>query len=425
MTKHIREELRSHLDALRAAGVLFTMDASMPALTETEGKITAKRAELKAILDEAGPTLDFALVKSLGSLDTVQKVEAVRLINNELDSLAVKRSGLLHLKAQAEDAADDDGSGRAEKGAQRAAKKSVGELFAASSARTQMGMKANIDVDLKTLMSRSAGWDPESFREPGYVPKVSAPLMVTDIFPTIPTGRDTVKYMEQTTRTSNAAERAEGGTYGEAAFELTERSVVIETIGVWIPVTDEQLEDEAEAAAMIDDELPMMLRQRLDLQLLVGDGNTPNILGVNNKVGIQTQAKGADPVFDAFHKAITKVQVTGRSMPTHIITHPNDWQDVRLTRTADGIYILGSPTDPGPRQMWGLPVAVSDNQTENTGLVGDYANWARLYIRRGIVVERTNAHDTHFINGKQAIRAGFRCATVFKRAAAHATVTGI
>lgn len=418
---NIREELRSHLDAMRTAGVTLTMDVSMPALDAVEGRIKALNAEQKVIFDEAGPSVDFKAVKSLGDVDTVQVVEHVQRLNAELNELAVKRAGLLNLKARAADAADEN----VEHGAERRDVKSVGDLFAKSAVRTQFGAKATLDVSVKTLMTRASGWDPESFREPGYVAKASAPIMVTDVFPSLPTGRDTIKYMEQITRTSNAAERAEGGTYGEAAFVLTEQNVVIETLGVWIPVTDEQLEDEAEAATMINDELPFMLRQRLDLQLLVGDGNTPNILGINNKASISTQAKGSDPVFDAVHKAMTKVQVTGRAMPSHVIMHPNDWEGVRLTRTADGLYVLGSPTDVGPRQVWGVPVVVSDNQTENTAVVADLTNWARLYIRRGIVVERTNAHDTFFINGKQAIRASFRCATVFKRAAAICTVTGI
>ena len=201
--------------------------------------------------------------------------------------------------------------------------------------------------------------------------------------------------------------------------------MTVETIGVWLPVTDEQLEDEEEAQAMIDLELPLMLRQRADLQVLVGDGNTPNILGVNNKGSIQTQAKGADPVFDAIHKGITKVRVTGRATPDVVVMHPNDWEGLVLTRTADGIYILGNPASEAPKSIWGLTPAISDNQTENTAVVGDFLNYARFYLRRGIEMKITDSHDTNFINGKQAIRAGFRGCTVWKRAAAFCTVTGI
>jgi len=398
-----------------------------PELKETEGKIADRQAKLKTIFAEAGDTLDMSKVKCIDG-DSAAKVAAIRELNDELADLSTKRDEQLVLLKGARNAASDEWAPTVERGdgSRGPSRKSFGQLFAESPVRTGgMGTKAEIPGELKTLFQRSAGWNPESMRDPGYLPAASAPLMVIDLIPQIPTKQAAVKYMEQTTRTNNAAERAEGGAYGEAAFALTERSVTVETVGVWLPYTDEQIEDEEEAAAMIDAELPIMLWQRLDLQLLVGDGSTPNILGVNNKPSIQTQAKGADPVFDAVHKGITKVRVTGRAYPNAVVFHPNDWQDIRLTRTADGIYILGNPADAAPERLFGLRAVQSDNQTENTAVVGDFANYSQLRVRRGVEVEKTNAHDTFFINGKQAIRAGVRVAAVWRRAASFCTVTGI
>jgi HK97 family phage major capsid protein len=396
-----------------------------PELRETEGRIDALQAKLKTVLEEAGPEKDFSKVKALGDGDTATKIAELAKINDELGDLGKKhREQTIVLKA-AEFADDYHGFEHGDRLPGKGRRETLGEQFVKSAARTQKETAQTFDVDVKALMSRTAGWAPESLREPGYVPFASAPIMVADIIPTLTTGQAAVRYMEQTVRTNAAAERAENAAYGEATIELAERSVTVESIGVWIPVTDEQLEDVDEAQSLIDFDLPLMLRQRLDLQQLVGNGTTPNIRGVNNVVGIQTQALGADPVMDAIFKARTRVRVTGRAMPNAVVLHPNDWQDIRLTRTADGIYILGNPDAAGPTQLWGMTVVESDNQTQNTGIVGDFLNWSRFYVRRGIEIERTNSHASDFINGRQAVRASMRGAMVWKRPAAFCTVTGI
>jgi HK97 family phage major capsid protein len=122
---------------------------------------------------------------------------------------------------------------------------------------------------------------------------------------------------------------------------------------------------------------------------------------------------------------MTKVRVTGRALPNAYVTHPNDWTDIRLLRTADGIYIWGNPSEAGPERIWGLSVVQNESLTENTGLVGDFANFTELAIRRGIEMKVTDAHADFFINGKQAVRADMRAAFLVYRATAFCTVTGI
>ena len=399
---------------------------TFPALKDAEGKLTAKRAELKSIFDEAGPDRDMGKIKSISG-DNAAKVEAIRAINTEIDALAKSFDDLVMIEKaaenserQAEGVESGAGATRHEKG-----RKSIGEQFTESDAFKFKGQTSALDVDLKTLMTTSAGWAPETTRSGLVVESAQRPVQVTDLVPTVPTSQAAYVYMEETTFTNNAAEAAEGGTYGEAALALTERTSTVRKVAVWLPVTDEQLEDEAGASAYLNARLPFMLRQRLDGQILTGDGSAPNLRGVNNVVGIQTQAKGADPVPDAVYKAMTKVRVTGRAMPNAVVFHPNDWQDVRLLRTADGIYIWGNPSEVGPERIWGLQVAQSDAQTENTAVVGDWANYSLLAVKRGIEVQTTNSHGTFFIEGKQAVRADFRAALVFTRPAAFATVTGI
>jgi len=415
---------------------------TFPALKDAEGKLKAKQDELASIFAEAqsGPdgTIDLAKVERFAG-DTSAAAETIRHLNDELTDLGVKAEQLRAVKASA-DLVSVDPTGRggepgAASGSARA--KSLGEAFISSSAYTDRagsnGPEAHLDIDLRdalrgprnTLMETSAGWAPETTRSGLVVPDAQRPVQVTDLIPMIPWGQNAYVYMEETTFTNNAAEAAEGTAYGEAALVLTERNSPVRKPSVWLPVTDEQLEDVPGAREYVEMRLSFMLRQRLDAQILVGSGTAPNLEGVNNVTGIQTQAKGTDPTPDAVYKAMTKVKVTGRAMPSAVVFHPNDWQDVRLLRTADGIYIWGSPSEAGPARIWGLQVVESDAQTENTAVVGDWTNYALLAVRRGIDVQVTNSHASDFINGKQAIRADMRAALVFTRPSAFATVTGV
>ena len=71
-----------------------------------------------------------------------------------------------------------------------------------------------------------------------------------------------------------------------------------------------------------------------------------------------------------------------------------------------------------------FPVVQSDVLTENTGIVGGFADWCQLLERRGILVE-VGFTDTQFVEGKQTIRASLRTVFAIYRAAAFCTVTGI
>jgi HK97 family phage major capsid protein len=410
------------------------VDIKFPALEELDGKIELKSKHLADIFAEAGPEIDLSKVKSISG-DTTAKVEEIRKLNDELTDLGTQRDEMVHVQKAAQrvrtagQTGDRTDAGQAgaeagNKGGQRATK-TFGELFTESKAYKTKGEVGHIDAELKTLFQTTAGWAPETTRTGRVVDFATRPIQVTDLVPQTTTSQAAVVYMEETTFTNAAAEAAEGGTYAEAVLALTEQSSTVRKIAVFLPVTDEQLEDEPQVRGYMNNRLPFMVQQRLDGQILNGNGTAPNLRGILQVAGIQTQAKGTDPNPDAVYKAMVKVRVTGRAMPNGVVFNPFDWQLIRLLRTADGLYIWGNPSDAGPDRIWGLAVAQGDVITAGTALVGDFANFSELAVRRGIDVQVSNSHSTFFVEGKQAMRADIRCALVVYRPAAFCTVTGI
>lgn len=419
-------------------------------LEELEGKLQATRERVDTVWKEAGEDLDFNKVKVYGeNMTTVAIAEKVRDENAGMADLQNQVMTMKSIQADREaknaptkSMVHPPGEGLPPFGNGQEGQrdlKSIGEIITEhkdyqSMLGLQKGQKHAVinvdgvkieDLESKTLFQTTAGWAPESIRSGRVVPIATRPIQVIDLIPSGNIGQAAAVYMEETTFTNSAAETAEGAAYAESTFVLTERSQTVRKITNSVPVTDEQLEDVAFAQSYLDGRIRFGIEQRLDNQILNGSGVAPNLEGILNKSGIQTQAKGADPVPDAVYKAMTLIRITGRSTPTGIIMHPNDWQQIRLLRTADGIYIWGNPSEAGPERMWGLPVAQADSIAEGTGLVGSFEpSWIQLLERRGLVVE-IGFVGTQFTEGEQTIRASVRTVLVIYRAAAFCTVTGI
>jgi len=434
----------------------------MSTLKELREKLAAKQDAMAKVIEEAkreDGELDFSQVKCLGDdlKTTMDRVQRFREMDAELNDIGEQVEALIaaqtaaHNHAEREKAVNRPPHPQAGKGDDRQAaqsQKSLGEMVCGHKGFQSWqakGANGGITIQLddvlpsdilakgvvpetigqKALFQTTAGWAPESIRIPQITEAPTRPIQLLDIVPLGRTGMEQVVYMEETTRTHGAAEAAEGATFAESAFELTEQSSPVRKITDSVPVTDEQLEDVAQAESYLNGRLVFGLRQRMDSQILIGDGAAPNLRGLKNTVGIQTQAKGADPVPDAFFKAMTKIRLNGRAIPTHHVIHPTDWEGVRLLRTADGIYIWGNPSEAGPERMWGLPVVQSDADSAGTGYVGSFEPaWVQQVERRGVDIQ-VGFVGTQFLQGRRTIRGDMRMALVFYRPAAFSTVTGL
>ena len=411
----------------------------MKSVKELQGQLNAKRDELAGMFEKAKVKVDGEDRYDF----TTAQLEDVKSRNAEIDGIAMELENAKALDDvyQRNAAAIREGqrpasqlpmntSGKAEP---RREVKSLGQLFVESDGYKNRQSKRDIIVRLddfdfleaKTLMETGAGFAPESVRTGRIVEYAHRRPVIADLIPQTPTTQAAVVYMEETTFTNNAATRSEGGSAGEAALAYTERSETVREIATFLPVTEIQLEDAPVVQGAINNRLLTMLDLTEEVQLMSGDGNAPNMTGFLVKAGVQSQAKGADPTPDAIYKAMTLVRHTGFAEPSAVVFHPNDWQDIRLLRTTDGIYIWGSPAEAGPERIWGLPAVITTASTENTALLGDFQLYSEIFRRRGANIKVSDSHSDYFIKGKLAIRADKRLTLAIYRAAAFCKVTGI
>ena len=422
-------------------------------LKELRAKLDAKRDQLREVFkqtkatDDGEETYDFQkaeadwlgedTLKLEGNAKSMRVCELVQQRTAELDELQDELTSRESAEQSAKDLQKRDKTPvtrPGQTGGKEERVKTFGELITEHEVYKQWREKDRGGVielpdmgmrDLKTLFQTTAGWAPESTRIGIVVPAVTRPLQVTDIVPTGRTGQANVVYMEETTRTHAAAEKAEGAAYAESEFALTEKTSAVRKITDSVPVTDEQLEDVAMVGSYLEGRLNFGIQQRADTQIIAGDGTPPNLEGILNVSGIQTLAKGAEPVPDTIFTMGKNIRVVGRAIPTHVLLHPDDWTPIRLLRTADGVYIWGNPSESGPERIWGWPVVQNESLSVGTGLVGSFMlAWITAFERRGILIER-GFSGTQFVEGKQTIRASMRMALVVYRPVAFGTVTGI
>jgi HK97 family phage major capsid protein len=252
-------------------------------------------------------------------------------------------------------------------------------------------------------------------RLPGVVPGAFRRLTVLDVIPVATVDGPAVEFTREAAYTSNAAETQESGSKPESdlTFELITNTV--RTIAVTLPATEQALADASWLRSYIDRRLTHALRQRLELQILRGNGTAPNIKGIDqsgNNTAF-TPATG-DTRFDSVNKA--KYLVVGDDfMATHVFMSPADFGTMERTKTGvsgDNSYLAGgdaalSYINNGMTPLlWGLPVIVSNNVAAGKFYCLDI-NAVELAVRQGIRVQ-TGYVSEQFKKNEITIRAEMR-----------------
>lgn len=291
-------------------------------------------------------------------------------------------------------------------------------------------MKWDPRLEMKTTMTTSAGYTPFSARSDVRIDTVQIQPTLLDYLPIIPIGQNSYKFMKETTFTNNAGVKLEGIAYDEAALALTETTVGMNRLGVYLPVTEDQLEDEPSANAYLRDRLGRMVRIKAEYQALNGNGTAPQWSGILGLSGLQSvAASGFGSKFDAIFRAILNIgrfdaTTYGGAMANLVVLNPSDWEDLVTMRTSDGVYILQNPGQAPLSRVWGLPVAQNYTLSSGTGLVLD-TSYFPMGLRRDLRVAVSDSHAELFIAGILAVRVDIKGNIIAYRDAAACKITSL
>jgi HK97 family phage major capsid protein len=267
----------------------------------------------------------------------------------------------------------------------------------------------------------------------GLVPRQLRPGRVRDLFPQDTTQANLLYGLRETGFVNNAAvvpERAAadgtspatGGPTDVYALKppsqlnLVPVTYPVSTIAHIMYVHKNTLADEPRMQGLIDRDLMDGVKLREDFEILYGDGVGDNMTGLLNTPGIQTYTgNAADPRTAQIRRAITRVRLA-YFMPTGIVTHPLDWEDLELERDGFGQYRLAISVALGAQQtVWRLDIVDTVAIQEGSYLLGAFGLGAKLYDREQVNLAVSTENRDMFERNAVTVRAEERLALTVDR----------
>jgi hypothetical protein len=276
------------------------------------------------------------------------------------------------------------------------------------------------------------------------VPRANRTARVRDLFPVAGTNANLIDFfrvigfganrLDTTSGAGMVRERAgaDGISAGNTTFGLKPKSNLtfesgqapVRTIAHYEAAHRNVLDDEPQLQSVINNELLYGLRLEEDDQILNGDGTGENLLGLLNTPNIQlyTQAndgaatpKPTETKADALRRAATKASLA-YYVSTGYVLHPYDWEDIELTKTTQGAYVLATNVAVGAQtQAWRQPVVESPAMTQGLFVTGAWGLGAQLYDRAQASIRIADQHADFFIRNAIVVLAEQRLAFAVKR----------
>lgn len=231
-------------------------------------------------------------------------------------------------------------------------------------------------------------------------------LSLLDVLPAIPVATGSFEYMQLDGYTNAAAVQVkEGDAKAAASMPTTITTANISTIAHYMRASVQVLGDAPALSAQVNNLLGYGCQAKLESELVNGAGGTGKIKGLLSFATpySATAALAADKIGEA----ITELQSNGWH-PSVIVLNPADWFAIQSARgTSNDGYLLGSPRNPAPPSLWGVPVITTASLAVGTALVLD-ASQCALLERQEVTVMASREDASNFTTNMVTVLAELR-----------------
>lgn len=264
-------------------------------------------------------------------------------------------------------------------------------------------------------------------RNSGIVGGAVLPFAMEALLPSTTTSSNAIEFTKEASFTNSAAEAAEGAQKAESALTWSLVNMPVSTVAHWIKISKQLAADAPALAAYVNTRMRYGVNQKVDTQLVVGDGTAPNISGTYD-TGNFTAHGYSNATIAAIsttfkklvliRKVIADLYAAGYPADA-IVLNPADWAtiEIELFTTAAG-QTLYSVNDAGQARLFGLPVIQAIGMAADTFQVGRFSEAYMIYNREGVVVEMSDSDGDNFQKNLITLRAERRLALATEKPAA-------
>ena len=320
-------------------------------------------------------------------------------LTGDIDELSAKfkelQSAIIDLSQKGAGYSNDEG--RPTIGEQFAKSAAFGEFMQGSREKVRIEVKNNTFADSTTTLPRN---------KDGVVAGSFAPQTIRAQIPSIAVQDLAISTLRELAWDNKAAETAQGVLKPESDITFEPYNVIVETVAHWTRVSKQLMADAPAITDYINTRMRNGLMDRVEAQLLLGNGTAPNLKGLTSAGNFVafTPTAGANLV-ESINKAKYNRWAAGEVVDT-VIVNPVDWAAMETLRegAGTGAYLYGTPGTTAGTSPFGINVVLSQYMPAGKFLIGNLRGSAMIYQRQGIAVEMAYQNDD-FTRNMITIRA--------------------